>query len=428
MTPESLIEQKAQRVCIYIGESDRWRGRSLYMAILESLKAKGLAGATVTRGVAGFGAHSRIHTAAILRLSADLPLKIEVVDTREKIAIALEAITPMVREGLITLEDIEVVRYTHRYLNPLPADKHISEMMTREVITVSGDLSIAAAWERMLEHLVKAMPVINDRGEVVGMLTDEDLLNRAGLQQRLAVAERLDAAILEEELENLRTSPLKVADVMSQPAITAQFDEPLGSAADRMAKNGIKRLPVVDESGKLVGVLSRVDILRQVMAAEPIAEPKAGPKAPRESAPIKVARTVGEVMSPEIPMVHQHAGMAAIVSELLESGSRRLIVVDDEGRPVGLISDADVVTRVGLAHRRGVLEALRRRGKIPASGATAADLMSPGVLTASPDTSLVEAAKQMLAAQRKWLVAVDAQGKALGLLDRQILLRAIAMG
>src|SRR3990172_1418172 len=132
MTPESVIEQKAQRVCIYIGESDQWRGRSLCTAILETLKAKELAGATVTRGVAGFGAHSRIHTAAILRLSADLPLKIDVVDTRQKIAIALEAITPMVREGLITLEDIEVVRYTHRYLNPLPADKHVSEMMTRE--------------------------------------------------------------------------------------------------------------------------------------------------------------------------------------------------------------------------------------------------------------------------------------------------------
>src|SRR3989304_5135523 len=101
MTPGS-IERNAQRLNIYLGESDRWRGKPLYAAILETLKTEGIAGATVVRGVAGFGAHSRIHTATILRLSEDLPLRIEVVDSREKISHAIEVISPMVREGLIT--------------------------------------------------------------------------------------------------------------------------------------------------------------------------------------------------------------------------------------------------------------------------------------------------------------------------------------
>jgi len=118
MVTELSISKNAKRICIYIGESDRWRGKPLYAAILETLKTNGAAGATVTRGVAGFGAHSRIHTAAILRLSEDLPLRIEVIDSPEKVSKALDAITPMVREGLITLEDVQVVRYTHRYLNP----------------------------------------------------------------------------------------------------------------------------------------------------------------------------------------------------------------------------------------------------------------------------------------------------------------------
>lgn len=420
MAPDLSIDKSAKRLCIYIGESDRWRGKPLYAAILETLKAEGVAGATVLRGVAGYGAHSRIHTAAILRLSEDLPLLIEVIDSPEKITKALESISPMVREGLITLEDVQVVRYTHRYLNPLPADKLVSEAMTREVITLTPDMTVAQAWQRMLKHLLKALPVVKSSGEVIGMLTDEDLFKRAGLQQRLAVAERLDGAMLEEELGKLNTSQLKVEDVMSQPAITAWAKEPLGVAAARMAQHGIKRLPVLDDNGKLAGVLSRVDVLCQVMSAEP--------KARKAEVSLRAARSVQEVMYSQIPSVRQDDDLAAIVSRLLDTSSHRLIVVDENEHPVGLISDADVVSRISPQERRGVLDALRSGGKALSSDVTAVELMSPGVLTALPETSLVEAAKMMLAAQRKWLVVVDSNGKVMGLVDRQILLRAMTGG
>jgi len=79
----SPLGRRAKRLRIYFGESDQWRGRPLYLALLDALKKQGLAGATVVRGVAGFGAHSRIHTASILRLSEDLPVVIEIVDTDE---------------------------------------------------------------------------------------------------------------------------------------------------------------------------------------------------------------------------------------------------------------------------------------------------------------------------------------------------------
>ncbi|HQV70316.1 MAG TPA: DUF190 domain-containing protein [Thermoflexales bacterium] len=112
------LGEQAERLAIYIGESDRWHGKPLYVAILETLKTNHFAGATVTRGVAGFGAHSHIHTAAILRLSEDLPLIIFVVDTPEKIQKAIELVGPMVNEGLMTLEDVRVLRYTHRGAKP----------------------------------------------------------------------------------------------------------------------------------------------------------------------------------------------------------------------------------------------------------------------------------------------------------------------
>jgi len=105
------IEGRGKILRIFIGESDTWHGAPLYQAIVRRLREEGFAGATVLRGIEGFGAHSRIHTARILQLSADLPIIVEVVDRPERIERALPIIDEMVREGLVTLEDVDVVSY-----------------------------------------------------------------------------------------------------------------------------------------------------------------------------------------------------------------------------------------------------------------------------------------------------------------------------
>ncbi|WRP13931.1 DUF190 domain-containing protein [Geochorda subterranea] len=99
---------------IFIGDSDRFEGRPLYEALLVKAREMGLAGGTVIRGVAGFGAHSRIHTAKVLRLSEDLPVVVEMADTEEKIQAFLPVVHRMVREGLVTLERVHVVLYRSR--------------------------------------------------------------------------------------------------------------------------------------------------------------------------------------------------------------------------------------------------------------------------------------------------------------------------
>src|SRR5438876_4765599 len=103
----------AKLLRIYIGESDKWHGKPLASAIVGRLRQEGIAGATVTRAVEGFGANSRIHTARVLRLSEDLPLVIEVVDRAERLEQVLPIIDEMVGDGLVTLSDVEVVHYRH---------------------------------------------------------------------------------------------------------------------------------------------------------------------------------------------------------------------------------------------------------------------------------------------------------------------------
>jgi PII-like signaling protein len=96
---------------IFIGESDKYHGKPLYEALLEKFREKGLAGATVLRGVAGYGASSVVHTAKVLRLSLDLPLIIEVVETEEAIQTILPELDDMIGGGLITLERARVILY-----------------------------------------------------------------------------------------------------------------------------------------------------------------------------------------------------------------------------------------------------------------------------------------------------------------------------
>jgi PII-like signaling protein len=110
------IEGQGLLVRIYIGESDQWHGRPLYQQIVEVLRQRGIAGATVLRGIEGYGAKAHLHTTRILRLSEDLPVLIEVVDQDDRIRQILPELDTMVGDGLITLEPIEVI--VHRSTGP----------------------------------------------------------------------------------------------------------------------------------------------------------------------------------------------------------------------------------------------------------------------------------------------------------------------
>jgi uncharacterized protein len=112
------IEGKATMLAVYVGESDHWHGKPLYAAIVEKARELGLAGATVTRGVMGFGANSRIHTTAILRLSEDLPVVIQVIDRPDRIGLLAEELTQMVTEGLVVIWEVDVKRYVHSSAEP----------------------------------------------------------------------------------------------------------------------------------------------------------------------------------------------------------------------------------------------------------------------------------------------------------------------
>ncbi len=415
------IAGPGKRLRIYISEGDQWQGRALYLALLDTLKKEGLAGATVTRGLAGFGAHSRVRLATIETLAMELPLIIEVVDQPARIDQALALVSPMVSEGLITVEDLQIIKYAHRYLHPLPGDRLVRDVMTRHVVSVAPQTPLAEVVDLLLRHrhAFKAVPVIDAQRQVVGILTDSDLVTRGGAQQSLSLAELIDRQLLAAQLAQMRQAGKTAAQVMTAPVVTVSEEAALAHAVSLMTSRQLKRLPVVDRHNRLVGMLSRLDVLRTVVT---------GPAAtPQASAPPGAAQTVGDVMQRPVPTVPLDADLAEIAEQMVTAELKRVIVVDAEGRAIGLIRDADLLRRLQPEAQSGLLALLMGRGPVERlPNLTAAELMTPSVLSGPASVPLLDAIQQMVTQQRRRFVVVDEAGRPVGLVDRQTLLHAVA--
>ena len=135
---------------------------------------------------------------------------------------------------------------------------------------------------------------------------------------------------------------------------------------------------------------------------------------------------IGDVMITDFPVVHEKDDLSSVIHALLEKNSHRLIVVNDRDKVTGIISDADVVTRLPVSNPKSILAALRNIASPPVSSTIAREIMSSNPLIADTDQSIVFAIQRMVSEGRKWMVVVDNQQKPIGLVDRQILLESLA--
>jgi len=414
---------KAKRVSIYIGESDKWGRKPLHTAILEMLKTEDCAGATVTRALSGFGAHSAIKTASLVALSADLPLIIEWVDNPARVERVMPKLRDMIQEGLITIEDVQVVFYSHRELRHLSAFVPVQDIMTRNVSTVAPDTSLADIIERLLLKVEKSLLVVDSKGRLVGIITDGDLLRQAELLIP-SIHQHLTEEEFEAELEQLRQLDQTAKDVMTADPITVTPDTTIPRVVETMLERDIKRLPVVNESGELSGIVSRVDVLRAF--AEPLTA-----ESPRQSPLVNQHALVKEVMVLNVPTVHRDASLEEIVTLLVSNRQRRVIVVDDQHHLVGIITDGDLLKRAEPTERPGIIQTLSRRMPLGQgddyglSQRTALEVMTTPVMTVTPVTSLVDALQLLLQMRIKRLPVVDAQGQLIGLVGRGGILQAL---
>jgi CBS-domain-containing membrane protein len=403
---------EVERVRFYCGETDRRDGRPLYEILVEQARLRGAAGATVVRGVLGFGAGSVIHTAKILRLSEDLPMIVEIVDRPERMAVLLPHLEALAPVGLITRE-----RISARFHCPV----FVRDVMTVDVATVAPEAPLAEVVRLLLTRRVKAVPVVAAGDKVLGLITGGDLLTRGGMEARLSLQDSLPAEDRAGELSRLAGKTAK--DIMTTPAVTVRDRTSLREAARIMTKKALKRLPVVSEEGKLIGIVSRADILRSAADLAPAAE-----ALPRFTAGL--FQSARDVMFTDVPTAGPDEALPEVVGKLVGSPLRRVVVVDATRKVLGIVLDGDLLARCGPAQKPGLIAALfsRRRDEGTCPLSTAREVMQREVYTVTEDASLMSVLQKMVSSTAKRLVVVDDDGKLLGMVDREAILRVIAGG
>lgn len=257
----------------------------------------------------------------------------------------------------------------------------------------------------------------------MGILTDGDLLDKADILAISAQME-LNEAELAQELYRLRQTGQTVGECMTPNPVTVTDETTIAQAVRVMVEHNIKRLPVVDAQGKLVGMVSRIDVLR-ALSQPPVAE------SPRKSPLPGQHVQVGDVMMTNVPTVRINAPLTEIVDLLVGHAQRRVVVIDEQRRVVGIITDGDLIKRATAAERGGIVQSLTRRlplgqtESFQLSRRTAAEVMTGQVVTIGPETTLLEALRLLLEHKIKRLPVVDAEGRLLGLVGRGGILQTL---
>jgi CBS domain-containing protein/PII-like signaling protein len=411
-----------------VNEDDRADGKPLHLAIVELLRRENAQGATVLRGVEGFGATGRLHVSNLVDVAWRLPLVIEWIDRPEQVERLAPRVRELVRHGLITVDDTDVLLFEPHPVRDLTPTAAVRDVMSRDVASVSRATPIRAVVELMLGKTYRAVPVVEDR-RPVGIITNGDLVHRGGLGVRLDLLRSLDRPEVHDTLERLSQQSRVAGDVMTPAPVTIPAWAPLPAAAEVMARRRLKRLPVVDERGALVGMVSRVDLLRTVGVGFGRKEPVALELGLDGDQPLS------RVMRRDVPTVHPESPLAEVFQAVISTRLDRALVVDRDRRPVGLVTDAELLERVTPALRPGAIRSLMQRlpfghGKEDASsahtrGRTAADVMSRDVATVREDVLLSEAIATMLRGDDKVLAVTGADGRLVGMVDRADLLHGL---
>ena len=419
---------KAKRIRIYLAENDVIGHKPAPYALLDWLRREGAAGATVIRATAGLGSSGHLNLDIMPDITAHLPVIVEWIDSPDRVERLLPQLKQMVGRGLITAEDTEILLYKAHGVRTLPNTVTVEQVMSRDVVSVAPQSPLRKVVELVEGKVYRAVPVVED-GRPVGMITNLDLVERGGLLVRVELLGSLSDAERTSALNQLGGKTAR--EVMTPNPVTVVEGATITAVADVMAHKRLKRLPVVDAAGKLVGIVSRLDLLRTVAEAF-----HGGPEEPRPAG-LRGDLPLSRVMRKDVPVVHPDTPINEVLQAVVATRLNRALVVDAERRVVGIVTDEEVLDRVTPAMRTGALKSLMHRlpfvhvGKAElaaehhARARKAADLMLTEVAIAREDQLLRDAIAPMMKAPHKLVAVVDKDGRLTGALDRADILRGL---
>jgi CBS domain-containing protein len=262
----------------------------------------------------------------------------------------------------------------------------------------------------------------------MGIVTQGDLVERAGLPIRLGLLREPDHAGVDDLLHSVEAG--EVRGIMSTPVATVQATAAVAGAAYQMAASGLKRLPVVERAGSLVGMLSRIDVLRAITR-----EPMGWGREDARAVTVTEPGYVRDAMERETRTVGPDAPVGDVLHTMSTTGAQRVAVTDDAGRLLGLISDRDLLPILLAPRPPGRIARLVRILGPRASGGgapsqdevlarRAGEVMQTALLCVHEDDTIAEAIRVMVEHRLKRLPVVDAEGAFQGMISREAVLRA----
>ena len=301
----------------------------------------------------------------------------------------------------------------------------VRDVMTRDVAAVGSSAPLTEVVDLLLHRGIKAVPVAEGR-RVIGIITGGDLLERGGMGLRLSLQRLLSAEELAEQKRQLASSGKTAADVMTLPVLTIGESEKVTRAARIMAERQVKRLPVVDKEGSLVGIISRLDVL------ETFASHAQGQEG-LPTLPKGLLQTAADVMFHDVATVSPETSLNEVLNRIVSTPLRRVIVVDETRRVLGMISDADLLERAATHPSPGFLRQIiaflaRPPAEVIRISGSASEAMEKDVYTVQSTTPLSEIARIMTEKRVKRIVVVDDSGRLLGMVDRESILRVAVNG
>jgi nucleotide-binding universal stress UspA family protein/predicted transcriptional regulator len=322
-------------------------------------------------------------------------------------------------------------------VRPLTRGLRVRDVMNTGVIPVTADTGLSEVIDRLVSGGERLLIVVDDQQRVIGIITLGHLLSQEAVIRQLDLQRATGTGHLDQYVDHLITVSSAVqtaADVMRRHPLVVADTVSIEDAARRMDTEHVTRMPVIDESQQMVGVLDQAHLLSYFVAQPSVAE-----TIPANPPSIEFPRLVGECVLAQAPLVGAETPLFEVLRQIQETSIRRVIVIDGTGKAIGVIADSDILAARGLITRQNPVLALAGRfslrfpkeflRRLSSSGPlTAQQVMRPHLFAVMPATPVAEAVQLMLAHHIKRLVVVDVQGKPLGMVDRQQLLRAFIEG
>ncbi len=413
---------------IFADEEARWRGEPLYKAIVQMVHdLKIAARCLVTRGIEGSYESGEIATRSLEVLSYNMPVRITIIAPLSEAEKILTKTQEMVTDGIVTVQDLQVISHKTRGLL-IPRQTKVRELMTVQPKKVNLETSLAEVARLLLSSTFTGLPVVDADNHPVGVISQGDLIYKAGMPMRLGLlAESADEKV-SAVLEALDSR--QAGEIMTKPAVTIGQDKLVTEAVNLMLQKQVKRLPVVDANGKLVGNLSRVDVFHTILRECPDWQ-----AFQKQKITVENLRFVSDIMRRDTTTVLPDTPVEEVI-RLIDCGDiQRVSVVNQAGDFLGLISDRDLLVAFADRHpgiwdyfvskipftergrrQKQLQEHLRKK--------TAAEVMNRAIVTVQENAPINEAIRLMLENGIKRLPVLDGQGKFKGMVSREALLRA----